>query len=152
MAARPLVPPPLALAGFALIIWELAGLTPSLSIDYPLRWPLALAVGALGLAFLTAGIATIMLARTTVNPLTPGKATHLVTHGVYRLSRNPIYVGDVLLLTAFAFWLGNPLALPFPPLLLLWLHRMQIAPEEAALAAKFGAEFDDYRKKVRRWL
>lgn len=151
MAARPLIPPPLALAGFAVVMWEVAGLTPTLNFEFSSRLPLASALAATGAFFMVAGIATIMLARTTINPLTPGSATRLVTHGIYRISRNPIYVADVLLLTAFAVWLGNPLMLPFPPLLMLWLDRMQIVPEEDALTAKFGAEFEDYRKRVRRW-
>lgn len=152
MARRPLIPPPVALGLFGLAAWWVAGSLPALAFDFMLRLPLSWSLAGLGALFLLTGIGTIMLSGTTVNPLTPGKAARLVTHGVYSISRNPIYVGDVLLLAAWGFRLGNYAALAFPPLLVLWLDRFQIAPEEKALAAKFGAGFDEYRRKVRRWI
>lgn len=152
MRVRPLIPPPVALGLFGAAAWWAAGAAPALAFDFMLRLPLSWALAGLGALFLATGISTILLARTTVNPLTPGSASRLVTYGVYSISRNPIYVGDVFLLAAWGFRLGNFAALAFPPLLVYWLDRFQIAPEEAALKAKFGTEFEGYVKRVRRWL
>ena len=90
--------------------------------------------------------------KTTVNPMTPEAASTLVTAGVYRWTRNPMYLGFGVALVGWAVWLANGAA--FVPLFLyvLYMNRFQIGPEERALEARFGAAFTDYRKRVRRWL
>lgn len=90
---------------------------------------------------------------TTVNPHTPGESSTIVTKGMYRFSRNPMYLGLVLLVAALALWLSSLAALVVgPAFLVLVLTRFQILPEERALSAKFGAEYDAYRNRVRRWI
>lgn len=98
------------------------------------------------------GVMAFRRARTTVNPLNPEAATALVIVGVYRYTRNPMYVGLATMLVGWAVYLAAPLALLGPPIFVLFIARFQIVPEERALAEKFGREFADYRKKVRRWL
>ena len=82
----------------------------------------------------------------------PEQASTLVTSGVYRFTRNPMYVGILLLLAAVAAHLGSVLALLGLPAFVFWIGRFQIAPEERALRAKFGSAYDDYTRAVRRWL
>jgi protein-S-isoprenylcysteine O-methyltransferase Ste14 len=108
----------------------------------------ALASGALALA------AALQLRRvgTTVNPMHPDRATALVTHGVFRFSRNPIYVADVMLLVAWALWLGDAAAFAGAALFMAYITRFQIVPEERVLAGRFGEAYRDYRARVRRWL
>ena len=91
-------------------------------------------------------------AKTTVNPLKPEASTALVTGGVYRWTRNPMYLAMLLLLIAWACIVSNWAALAMLPLFVAYLNRFQIGPEERALQARFGAEFESYRRKVRRWL
>ncbi|MFP5406472.1 MAG: methyltransferase family protein, partial [Gammaproteobacteria bacterium] len=86
------------------------------------------------------------------NPTRPGAASSLVLGGPYRFSRNPMYLGVLLVLVGWAVYLSNVLAFVVLPLFVLYLNRYQIAPEERALSARFGASFDEYRKSVRRWL
>ncbi len=88
----------------------------------------------------------------TINPTKPGSTSSIVTGGVYRVTRNPMYVGLALLLAGFALYLGNALGFLTLPAVVLYLGRFQIGPEERVLAAKFGAAYDDYRSRVRRWL
>jgi protein-S-isoprenylcysteine O-methyltransferase Ste14 len=90
--------------------------------------------------------------RTTVNALKPDTASALVTGGIYRFTRNPMYLGLATLLLAWAIYLGNLAALAGVPLFILYMNRFQIAPEERALEARFGAEYIAYRTRVRRWL
>jgi protein-S-isoprenylcysteine O-methyltransferase Ste14 len=91
-------------------------------------------------------------ARTSVNPLDPSRATRLVTGGVFRLSRNPMYLGLLLLLVAYAVrldalpvWLG-------PVFFIVYVTRFQIAPEERVLSQKFGEAYLQYKARTRRWI
>lgn len=85
--------------------------------------------------------------------LLPGQATTtLVTTGVYRLSRNPLYVGFAGLHLGLGLALGSVWALAALPVAVLAVTWGAILPEEAYLAQRFGAEYADYRNKVRRWL
>lgn len=89
---------------------------------------------------------------TSVNPFNPAAATHLVVVGVYRFTRNPIYLGDFLILIGWAIFLGIPVGLAFALLFVAYIDRFQIQPEERILADKFGRPYDDYRARVRRWI
>ncbi|MDO4698579.1 MAG: isoprenylcysteine carboxylmethyltransferase family protein [Pasteurellaceae bacterium] len=90
--------------------------------------------------------------RTTISPLTPHNTSSLVTHGIYRFTRNPMYLGLALLLLAWSLWLAQPFGV-----LVLWgfvayLNRFQILPEERILLAKFGEAFRQYQTEVPRWI
>jgi len=99
-----------------------------------------------------AGVLEFRRARTTVNPTTPQAATSMVRSGIYRHTRNPMYLGMLLVLAAWAAWLANPAALAVLPAFFLYMNRFQIEPEERILAGLFAGEFDAYRRSVRRWL
>jgi protein-S-isoprenylcysteine O-methyltransferase Ste14 len=87
---------------------------------------------------------------TTVKPF--AESTHLVTSGLYRFSRNPMYFGFVLVLFGLAILLGS--LVPFLVVVLFAIHmeREFIAVEEQMLARKFGHEWDEYKGTVRRWI
>jgi protein-S-isoprenylcysteine O-methyltransferase Ste14 len=84
--------------------------------------------------------------------LKPETATSLVTNGVYRYTRNPMYLGMLLVLLAWAIYLSAPAALMGPIAFWLYIQRFQIQPEERALVAMFGSAFTDYMSRVRRWI
>ena len=88
---------------------------------------------------------------TTVTPLHPEQASALVTGGLYRFSRNPMYLGLLCWTMALACYLGGLLVWLGPLLLWGWLSRWQIVPEERALRARFGDGYADYCRRVRRW-
>jgi protein-S-isoprenylcysteine O-methyltransferase Ste14 len=90
--------------------------------------------------------------RTTVNPMNPGLTSTLVSTGVFRFSRNPIYAGDALLIVAWAIWLNSITALISLPLFVAYISKFQIQPEEVMLASKFKEQFTNYCKSVRRWV
>ena len=87
-----------------------------------------------------------------VDPLHPADASALVTGGIFAISRNPIYLGDLLILCGWLLWLGNPLGLLVAASFVLWLTLLQIRHEEVALAARFGDDYRTYCRRVRRWL
>jgi protein-S-isoprenylcysteine O-methyltransferase Ste14 len=87
-----------------------------------------------------------------MNPIKPSAASSLVTGGVFRFTRNPMYLSLLLYLLAWAAYLSNWLALLFVPVFVLYINELQIKPEERALSALFGAEYASYKGRVRRWL
>lgn len=145
--------PPLAVVLIAaLLIWVLARLTPRL--DWVTHWRLvaALLLLAAGVVVAVAGVLEFRRARTTVNPLQPAAAAAMVRSGIYRHTRNPMYLGMLFALAAWAVWLASPVAFVVLPAFVLYMNRLQIEPEERVLAGLFAGEFDAYRRSVRRWL
>jgi len=133
------------IAGVALhYLWPLG------SIDRGLRFGLGpvLVVAGLGLAVL----AMRRFARAGTNVPTPLPATALVTGGIYRYSRNPIYVGLSALYLGLALIAGSAWALILLIPVLLIMRTGVIGREERYLQAKFGADYDRYRAQVRRWI
>jgi len=145
------IPPPLVGAILAVGMWGVSMLPPALAIPAPLRTGLALLFAVAGLACDVLGFLAFRRARTTVNPLRPQLASALVTGGIYRLTRNPMYVGMTLLLTGWAVWLSALWPFAGPVVFVLFIGRFQIAPEERLLRERFGREFENYAARVRRW-
>jgi protein-S-isoprenylcysteine O-methyltransferase Ste14 len=133
-------------------MWLVARLSPALAVFIPGRRGVALALAATGAAVALAGVAEFRRVRTTVNPLRPEKASALVTSGIFRWTRNPMYLGLAIVLLGWAAWLAHPLAALGVPAFVLWMGRWQIPREERALEQLFGAEFAQYKTRVRRWL
>lgn len=144
------IPPPLVMLLCAASGYLLARAWP---------WPILLVPAWVVVALMLAGLALNLLpklafrrARTTVNPLRPAAATSLVTGGIYRHTRNPMYLGQALVLLGGMLWLGSAAALLVVPLFVGWITRFQILPEERVLSARFGADYAAFRRAVRRWL
>jgi protein-S-isoprenylcysteine O-methyltransferase Ste14 len=133
-------------------MWATSRLAPLLQIPGALRLGTAAAVLLVGIGFSVGGVLAFRRARTTLNPTKPEQASSLVRSGVYRVTRNPMYVGLLCVLVAWAVFLSSAWALLGPLIFVLYIGRFQIAPEERALAKLFGSEFADYQAKVRRWL
>lgn len=146
------IPPPIVAALIALAMWFFAGVTPAVPAPVEARIGVAALIALLGAAFDAAALLRFFRADTTINPLRPGKSSALVTSGVYRLSRNPMYAGLLLFLVAWAAYLASPLAFAGPMAFVAFINRFQILPEERILSAMFSAEYDDYKSRVRRWL
>ncbi|MEY4764441.1 MAG: hypothetical protein RI907_1114 [Pseudomonadota bacterium] len=116
-----------------------------------LKWVAVLcALAGAGVAM--AGVVAFKRSQTTVNPFTPERASSLVASGIYRYSRNPMYLGFFLALIGWAAWLSNLLAPAVLPLFIAYMNRFQIQPEEGALRLRFGDEFQRYALQVRRWV
>ena len=146
------IPPPLVAAAIAFAMWPLSSLLPGVVVADGIRLAVAVSVALAGFVFALAGVIAFRQSRTTVNPLHPEQATALVTGGVYRVSRNPMYTGLLLCLLAWAIYLASPLALAGPVAFILYINRFQIEPEEKVLAGKFGEAFTRYKASARRWL
>lgn len=146
------IPPPIVALLVGVAMWFVARL--GLSIDLPLTWRIAVfaAIALAGGVSAISGDREFKRARTTINPLRPQNTTALVTSGIYRHTRNPMYVGLTLVLLGWAAFLAAALPLAGPVAFVLYISRFQIAPEERVLLGKFGAEYQEYMSRVRRWV
>lgn len=146
------IPPVVLVVLFALAMWLLAQWFPPLALPQSWRLVLAGAFVVAGVAIALSGVLAFRKANTTVDPRVPQQSSSLVVRGIYRYSRNPMYVGFLLLLTALTCYLMSAAALALLPLFVWYMNRFQIAPEERHLLQKFGADYQAYCDKVRRWL
>nr|BFD41266.1 isoprenylcysteine carboxylmethyltransferase family protein [Pseudomonas sp. FFPRI_1] len=146
------IPPPIVTLVFGVLMGLAGRWTPSLDLTLGTRWLLTLPVFCVGLFLVLAGGISFRRARTTVNPLQPERASALVTSGIYRHTRNPMYAGFALFLLAWSLYLASPLALLGVAGFVLYINRFQIMPEERALAGLFAEDFSAYAARVRRWL
>ena len=146
------IPPPALAAAIAGAMWATSRLAPLLQIPGAWRLGTTAAFVLMGIGFSAGGVLAFRRARTTLNPTKPEQASSLVRSGVYRVTRNPMYVGLLCVLVAWAVFLSSAWALLGPLIFVLYIGRFQIAPEERALAKLFGSEFAEYQVKVRRWL
>jgi protein-S-isoprenylcysteine O-methyltransferase Ste14 len=153
MARETGIPPLALLALVATAMWLVDRLVPPIGPEWPSLAVPALAVGACGLVVGALALLPFVRWRTTVDPRHPERASRLVTHGIFRASRNPMYLAMLLGLIAWGLWLGHaPALLAGPAFFVAYLNRRQIPPEERALAAMFGEDYERYRREVRRWL
>jgi protein-S-isoprenylcysteine O-methyltransferase Ste14 len=146
------VPPPAVTAVAAGAMYGVAYFAPGLSFGLSHSGAIALALVVLGAAVAFAGVVAFRKARTTVNPMTPGASSSVVSGGVYRVSRNPMYLGFLLALAGWAVYLSNAGAAVLLLGFIAYMTQFQIKPEERALRAKFGSEFEQYVSRVRRWI
>jgi protein-S-isoprenylcysteine O-methyltransferase Ste14 len=153
MQALELKIPPVAV-GLLLgaLMWVAARSVPGLGFTLPAGRIIAAGLAVVGVFVAILGVVSFRRARTTVNPMSPEAASALVTSGIYQLTRNPMYLGMLLVLLGWAVWLANALTLALPVVFIFLMNRLQILPEERALAAMFGSRFADYQSRVRRWL
>lgn len=105
---------------------------------------------AAGFAFMLPAVLKFLQTKNTLIPVKP--ATSLQATGVYAVSRNPMYLGLLLIYIGVTFWIGNWWTFIFVPFLIVLINKLIIEKEERYLERAFGAPFTKYKKKVRRWI
>lgn len=146
------VPPVAQFVAMALGMWMIAKYTPALTIDIPARRVFVVLFICLGGFFAIPAVRAFRSVDTTVDPRSPEKASRFIVNGVYQYSRNPMYLGLLCLLIAWALYLSDVLGFVGPPLFVLSMNHLQIRLEEQAMEARFGDDYRVYRKSVRRWI
>ncbi|MGM0632079.1 MAG: methyltransferase family protein [Pseudomonadota bacterium] len=146
------IPPAAVVAVFAAAMWLIAPIFPAFGFPLPVRQLLSLIVAVMGVAVVVAGIASFRKTHTTINPMRPESASALVESGLYSFTRNPMYLGFLLILAGWAVFLANALSALLLAGFVLYMNRFQIIPEERALLERFGDAFSAYSERVRRWL
>ena len=133
-------------------MWLAAWAVPWFDFPFPGHVVLAVMVALLGVLIALLGVVAFRRAGTTVNPMKPGASSSLVVAGIYSLTRNPMYLGFLMWLLAWAIYLANVLTVLFLPGFVWYMNRYQIEPEERALVSLFGLAFTAYAARVRRWM
>ena len=149
---RLMIPPPIQLCFSVIIMWVLSKSIDQVNFDFN-------GINELALLFLICGFIIILFAviqfrdaKTTIHPQIPYKTSFLVHKGIYKYTRNPMYLGLVLILVSVAFCLRNIVGFSIIPLFILFITKYQIIPEEEVLESIFGKEYLRYINKVRRWI
>jgi protein-S-isoprenylcysteine O-methyltransferase Ste14 len=146
-----LPPVPLAII-VAALMWVASSATPTFDFFLSAKSLVSVILALVGAATCLSGIVSFQRAKTTVNPVKPSSTSSLVVSGIYKYTRNPMYLGFVLLLLGWAAFLSNLAALALLPGFVVYINRFQIRPEERVLAALFPSEYPAYQAKVRRWI
>ena len=146
------IPPVLVTILFVILMWLFSMLLPGIQISAQFKMLVCVVLAGVGAFFSVAAVLSFRKASTTVNPITPEACSSLVISGVYKVTRNPMYLGLWLFLLAWGLFLSNLYSLVLSAGFVLYMNRLQIQPEEKALEACFGAEYLAYKNQVRRWL
>lgn len=117
-----------------------------------LRATIAWSISITGVLVAIAGVVTFKMAKTTTNPILIGNASSLVTHGIYRFTRNPMYLGMLLIIISFIVKTGHVAGIVFALAFLAYMTRFQIKPEEQMLTKIFKEQYRDYIKRTRTWV
>ncbi len=145
--------PPLGILLVTVLLMALcARVLPAVAFTIPFQEFIALVLAVAGATTSILGVLSFRRAGTTVNPLKPDASTSLVCSGVYKRTRNPMYLGFLMILLGWSICLSNALALMLVPMFVVYMNRFQIEPEERALRSHFGQEFVAYTRSVGRWL
>lgn len=146
------VPPPVVALLVAAAMWGITMISAPIEVPNFVRYVVASTIAIAGGCISLAGVIWFRRAKTTVNPLKPENTSSLVTAGIYRFTRNPMYLGLLFILLAWAVFLSSAWALVGPVAFVLYIQRFQVAPEERVLATMFGSTYSEYKARVRRWL
>ncbi len=145
------LPPVVIFSIFAVAMYLLSMVLPFGFFDFFGRLLLAKILVALSVGIILVSLVQFFLGKTTMDPSKPDKASTLITKGVYRFSRNPMYFAMLLLLLALGLTLGNAFHTLIAAGFVSYMNRFQIIPEEGLLLNKFGKTYKEYVSKTRRW-
>ena len=143
-------PPPLVALVFGFLIYYTKNIFPKIEIVWGYVFGSICIV--FGLIIILSAIILFKKYKTTITPLNPSNATKLIVHGIYKFSRNPMYLGLLLVLSGIGIILNPIGGLLFVPSFILYLNRFQIIPEESAMLDLFKDDFLKYKENVRRWI
>ncbi len=146
------IPPPVYGLLTAISIWWMDKLFPAFSLLPSTVKPLGIVIMLCGFCLDLIALMQFTRQHTSVNPLHPDKAHHIVINGLYHYTRNPMYLGMLIALCGWSIYIGNIVSFACLPAFVWLLTRIQIQPEERILAEKFGQPYTDYLKQVRRWI
>lgn len=146
------IPPPVLALLFGFAMWQISKTGVLLVPSSEVKNVLSLAILVAGLLTEIFSVLSFRRASTTVNPMKPETTTQLVTSGIYNLSRNPMYLGVLLVLSSLALWLGSVLNIGVLFLFVFYITLFQIIPEEKVLSGIFPETFLQYKSRVRRWV
>ncbi|NBC05127.1 MAG: DUF1295 domain-containing protein [Bacteroidetes bacterium] len=146
------IPPALQFVIVAALMWWISDSIPDLNYSsITLKW-LGISLFSVGVFIGLLGVYEFWKQRTTVDPHKPEKVSSFVDTGVYRFTRNPMYLGLLIGLIGILFYFANPINILPVIGFVLYMNRFQIIPEERVMVNKFREDFSEYKESVRRWI
>ncbi|MBT8236467.1 MAG: isoprenylcysteine carboxylmethyltransferase family protein [Bacteroidia bacterium] len=145
------LPPAVIFLIFVLLMYLLDRFLPVGEFEFFGRKYLILTLVGIGLVLAIWAMILFFMNKTTIDPREPGKASVLVVSGIYRFTRNPMYLSLLLFLLAYGLYLGNAFNTLLAAGFVSYMNAFQIKPEEEALGNLFGESYSRYCKEVRRW-
>ncbi|MEX2963674.1 isoprenylcysteine carboxylmethyltransferase family protein [Microbulbifer sp. TYP-18] len=146
------IPPVLLVFLFSVFMWVVSLALPQIDLHRYFKNIVFGLLSAISALIVILGVVSFRRADTTVNPINPGSSSSLVQTGIYKYTRNPMYLGFVLFLVGLSVFLQSIFSMFLIPLFIVYMNVFQIKPEEEALVKLFGEEFTSYQKNVRRWI
>ncbi len=143
--------PPIVLVLCGALAWLISRVAGSV-VDVDLPWVIVIAPIAVGCVLAANAVLEFFRVKTTIHPTHPEETSSLVTNGVFRITRNPMYLGLLLLLIGWVMFLGNVFGIAVLFVFVAYITRFQISPEERIMSSKFGQAYTDYCRHVRRWI
>ena len=144
------IPPPIIAIAFIVILYISSVWMDSYIFEGQSIFSLFILI--LGLGCVLSASTQFRRINTTVNPLNPESASHLVVDGIFKFTRNPMYIGLCAAILAFGIYVGTWFVFILLPLFVVSINYLQIVPEEIALQKLFGDEYVSYCNSVRRWI
>jgi len=146
------IPPPVQLLFSAFLIWIISIYGDNFRLNFKYNNEISLFFLIAGVLIIGVSIVTFSMADTTITPLHPDKSNHLVTTGIYQYTRNPMYLGLLLILFSIGLYLQNLACMFVLPIYVWFISKYQILPEEELLFKLFGQDYTNYQDNVRRWI
>ena len=147
-----LIPPPILTLLSAILMWTISKHYDQANFSLNQFNQLALFFLIVAVIIIVISIKKFIKIKTTISPLKPNKTSILVDSGIYKYTRNPMYLGLLLILFSLFLYLKNFLSFLVLPLFVIYITKNQILPEEKVLENLFGDQFKKYKNKVRRWI
>ncbi len=144
------IPPPIVTLVSALLIFFSKELFPNYTFDY--QSTLSIGIFISGLMILISAVSLFKKKETTVNPMSPEKASSLVVDGVFKYTRNPMYLGMSVVLLSISIQFNLIGGLLIVCLFVAYITAFQIIPEEEAMEENFGQDYLLFKKNTRRWI
>ena len=121
-------------------------------INIPFQLEISFFILSLGILVFINPVLKFIKSKTTINPIQFEETNRLVTSGIFKYSRNPMYLGMLMIIISTSIFYLNIYSILTPFLFVFWINKFQIKREEIFLTEKFGKEYLSYKNKTRRWL
>ncbi len=144
------IPPPLIVVFLTTLVY----LSPNFIVgfDLPFRIQLSLLLLFIGLSVIFIPVFQFIKSKTTINPQSFKNVNNLVSSGIFKISRNPMYLGMLIIIISSVVYYFNYFSVFTPFIFYFWINEFQIKREEKKLEEKFGPDYKKYRLKTRRWI
>ena len=144
------IPPPIIVIFLISAVYFSSNLI--IGFDLPFRTPLSLLLLFIGLLLIFIPVFQFIKSKTTINPQSFKNVNNLVSSGIFKISRNPMYLGMLIIISSTVVYYFNYFSIFAPFIFYFWINEFQIKREEKKLEEKFGNDYKKYKSKTKRWI